>query len=64
MQIEDSGESSVITLSVESKLVRLEKSSGWRYTAKNHQARYPSDTFFNYVADLQDKEIIWGREKA
>lgn len=64
MRIEDSGESSIITLSVDSKLVRLEKASGWRYTEANHQLRHTGDTFFNYVADLQDREIVWGREKA
>ena len=64
MTIEDSGESSVITLTVESKLVRLEKASNRRYTEENHVARHPSDTFFSYVTSLQDKDVVWGREKA
>lgn len=62
MTIEDSGETSVISLTVESKLIRLEKSSNWRYTEGSQKARYSSDTFFNYVADLQDKTLVWGRE--
>ena len=62
MSIEDGGDTSVISLTVESKLVRLEKSSNWRYTEGNHTARYPSDTFFSYVVDLQDKTLVWGRE--
>jgi hypothetical protein len=61
MTIEDSGETSVISLTVESKLIRLEKSSNWRYTEGSQKARYPSDTFFNYVSDLQDKTLVWGR---
>ena len=61
MTIEDSGESSVISLTVESKLIRLEKSSNWRYTEGSQKARYSSDTFFNYVSDLQDKTLVWGR---
>ena len=61
MIIEDSGESSTISLTVESKLLRLNKSSNWRYTEENHQSRYSGDTFFSYVADLQDREIVWGR---
>ena len=61
MTIEDSGETSVISLTVDSKLIRLEKSSNWRYTECSQKARYVSDTFFNYVSDLQDKTLVWGR---
>jgi len=64
MSIEDGGESSTISLTVESKLVRLEKSSNWRYTEGSHQSRHNGDTFFSYVSDLQDKDVIWGRETA
>ena len=64
MSIEDSGETSTITVSVESKLVRLEKASNRRYTHENHVSRHAGDTFFSFVADLQDKDVIWGREKA
>lgn len=61
MTIEDSGDTSVISLTVESKLIRLEKASNWRYTEGSQKARYASDTFFNYVSDLQDKNLVWGR---
>ena len=64
MSIEDSGETSTITLTVESKLVALERASNRRYTHENHVARHSGDTFFSYVADMQDKDIVWGREKA
>lgn len=62
MTIEDGGETSTIELVIESKLVQLERSSNRRYTDANHQSRHNGDTFFSYVADLQDKSIIWGRE--
>ena len=62
MTIEDGGDSSVISLTVESKLVRLEKASNRRYTEENHKSRYPTDTFFRYVTALQDRDIVWGRE--
>tara|TARA_R110001632_G_scaffold53915_1_gene132434 strand:+ start:471 stop:1028 length:558 start_codon:yes stop_codon:yes gene_type:complete len=62
MTIEDGGDSSTISLTVESKLVRLEKSSNWRYTEGSHQSRHNGDTFFSYVSDLQDRDIVWGRE--
>ena len=61
MSIEDGGETSTITLTVESKLVALERGSNRRYTHENHIARHPNDTFFSYVTALQDKEIVWGR---
>ena len=64
MDIEDSGDTGTITLTVESKLVRLEKSSNWRYTEGSHQSRHGADTFFSYVADLQDRDVLWGRGKA
>jgi len=62
MTIEDSGETSTISLTVESKLIRLEKASNWRYTNESHKSRYPNDTFFDYVSGLQDRDIVWGRE--
>jgi len=62
MTIEDGGETSVISLKVESKLIRLEKASNWRYTNESQKSRYSSDTFFAYVSNLQDRDIVWGRE--
>ena len=62
MTIEDGGETSNISLTVESKLIRLEKSSNWRYTEGSHRSRYPNDKFFSYLSDLQDRDIVWGRE--
>jgi hypothetical protein len=64
MTIEDSGETSVISLAIESKLVELNRARVRRYTHESHQSRYAGDTFFSYVADLQDKSIVWGRKEA
>jgi len=64
MTIEDSGETSTISVLVDSKLVRLERPSNRRYTEESHRARYPSDNFFSYVQSLQQKDIVWGRAKA
>jgi len=61
---EDNGETGTVQLEVDSKLVVLEKASNWRYTHESHQSRHPGDTFFSFVADLQDKDIVWGRAKA
>jgi hypothetical protein len=62
MTIEHSGETMRVTLSVESKLVTLQRPNTRRYTSANHKIRYPSDTFFDHVTKLQDKEIVWGRK--
>jgi hypothetical protein len=62
MTIQHSGESVRVNLSVESKLVTLQRPNSRRYTSANHKLRHPTDTFFDYVTSLQDKEIIWGRK--
>jgi len=61
MQIEDGGETSTISLVVDSKLVELNRPRSRRYTHESQKSRYPTDTFFSFVADLQDKQIPWGR---
>lgn len=62
MRIQDSGDTSTIELTVESRLIELERSRIRRYTHEDHISRNPGDTFFSYVADLQDRSIVWGRE--
>lgn len=62
MTIEDSGDVSTISVMVDSKLVELERASNRRYTSESQKSRYPNDTFFDYVAKLQDRQIVWGRE--
>lgn len=62
MNIEDSGETSTIAVVVDSKLVELERASNRRYTRESQRSRYSDDKFFNYVAKLQDREIVWGRK--
>ena len=70
MTIQEDGQSGVISLVVDSKLVELERTKPRRYTHESQQAAeqgaYAGDTFFSYVADLQDKDVPWGRtvEKA
>lgn len=62
MPIEDDGATATISVQAESKLITLERPRVYRYTHESHQALEPGDTFFAYVADLQDKEIVWGRK--
>ena len=60
MTIDDSPESATITLTVENRLIDLERVNPFRYTQENHKTLYSNDTFFSYVSDLQDQEIEWG----
>ena len=68
MTIQDAGETSTISLTVESRLIVLERNSVRRYTRESHAAVRTSksltgdDTFFDWTTQLQDKQIVWGRE--
>jgi hypothetical protein len=68
MPIEDSGETSVIAMTIDSKLVETEKASNLRYTSEIQKSRnngqFAADTFFDYVSAIQDADIIWGRASA
>ena len=64
MAIEDDANTATVTLVVDSKLVELNRPRVRRYTHESQQSRYPGDTFFSFVADLQDKQIPWGRKTA
>ena len=64
MPIEDSGEASTISVTVDSKLVETEKASNLRYTSESQKSRYAGDTFFDYVSAIQDAEIVCGRKSA
>lgn len=57
MTVEDSPESGTISVTVDSRLVELERSSKRRYTSESHKSRYSSDTFFDFVQQIQDKQI-------
>lgn len=61
MKIADSGETSVITMTCENKLIAFERSSVRRYTSEDQKIDYPDDKGFEFVAKIQQKEIVWGR---
>lgn len=75
MTIQDAGETSTISLTVESRLIALERANVRRYTRESHSAvrlrkwlddgnsgTPAADTFFDWTTQLQDKQIVWGRE--
>jgi hypothetical protein len=61
MRISDSGQTSTISVSCESKLIDLERARERRYTHEDQQDLYPGDLGLEYVASLQEKELFWGR---
>lgn len=60
--MDDDGETATINLSAESRLVDLQRSRERRYTDEDQRANpsYTADLGLQYVAGLQDKELLWG----
>lgn len=64
MPINDDATSVTINLTIESKMISLQRNNVRRYTSANHNLRHPGDTFFDWVPQLADMEIVWGRKIA
>ena len=61
MTIADSGDTSTITVTVENKLIAFQRTAVRRYTAEDQKIEHPTDKGFEFVAKIQEKEIVWGR---
>lgn len=61
MTIAEGAETSTIGISVESRLIDLERARIFRYNDQSQKARYANDKGFEFVEDLQDKQFNWGR---
>lgn len=59
--IDDAGETCTVSVTVESELVILERAAERRYTPESHALDYDGDEFFSFVAQIQDRQIPWGR---
>lgn len=64
MPIEEGPDNTIISLSVENKLINLEKPKNTRYTSTWQKSRFPNDLGLDFIEDLQDKEIFWGTKNA
>jgi hypothetical protein len=60
MTINDDGKTISITIAVENELIALERALSTSYTPESQKVNYPNDTFFNFVADIQNKTAHWG----
>jgi hypothetical protein len=63
MVINDGAETATIQITVENRLIEFERTRGRRYTAEDQKIDYPDDKGLEFVAEMQEKEIIWGRNK-
>jgi len=62
MSPNDDGQTSSITVTIESKLVDLQRPRIRRYTKESQKALHAGDTFFDFTADLADRQVPWGRD--
>lgn len=60
MSIQESGSTSTVNITGESRLIDLEIKRERRYTSEDQKIDYPNDKGLEFVADLQDKQVIWG----
>lgn len=61
MTINEGGETATIQVTVENRLIEFEKTRVRRYTAEDQKIDYPNDKGLEFVAEMAEKEIIWGR---
>ena len=64
MNIEDSAETSTIELKVENRLIDLERARVARFTSAYQKSVYPNDRGLNFLEDMQDKPLTWGKKSA
>ena len=62
MKIDEGAESATIVLNLENRLIALDRPKERRYTHEDQQLSFTGDLGFEFVPDLQDKEIIWGKK--
>lgn len=61
MIITDGAETATIRLTVENRLIEFQRSRIRRYTAEDQKIDYPADKGLEFVAEMSEKEIVWGK---
>lgn len=61
MNIEENADTAIVSVTAENVLIKLERPTIRRFTNEDQRSRFPNDKGLEYVASLQDKEILWGR---
>ena len=62
MIIRETGETSTIELKLENRLVALERAIERRYTDEDQKNLFSGDRGFEFIPDLQDKQLVWGKK--
>ena len=62
MIIRETGETSTIELKLENRLIALERAIERRYTDEDQKNLFPGDKGFEFIPDLQDKQLVWGKK--
>lgn len=55
------GKTATLTLTVQSRLADWERPRLRRYTHEDQRARYPDDKGFEFVGQMVEKSLYWGR---
>jgi len=61
MVINDGAETATIQVTVENRLIEFERNRVRRYTSEDQKIDYPNDKGLEFVAEIAEKEITWGR---
>jgi len=56
------GADAAIQVTIESRLINWERSKSRRYNQEDQQSEYPNDKGFEFVPQMVEKEIFWGRK--
>jgi len=62
MNISEGPDEATVTISLENKLIDLEVTKTRRYTSEFAKQRDSGDKAFDYVNDLQNRTLNWGKE--
>lgn len=57
------GETATIQVALENPMADWDRPRLRRYTDADQQARYPGDLFFEFVAETETRDIVWGNYK-
>jgi len=60
--IQEGPETSIIQMNIESRLVQFDMPLNRMYTLEDQQIDFPNDVGFEFIPDLQDKEVVWGKQ--
>ena len=61
MIIREGDEASTIELKLENRLIALERANERRMTDEDQRNLFTGDKGFEFIPDLQDKELVWGK---